>query len=197
MNSKRLYIVLLSVIALLALGLLGGAYAVSQLLSGQSKDLVDKRLQIAVLNQEQTELTKAKKDIEKYQSLAVIAESVVPQDKDQAQTVRQIVSIANSSGISLSSITFPSSTLGASVASSKDSLSQLTPVKGISGVYDLQITVQSDASKPVAYDKFLSFLDALEHNRRTALVSNISIQPNTLNRNNVSFNLVLDEYIKP
>jgi hypothetical protein len=71
------------------------------------------------------------------------------------------------------------------------------PVVGIPGVYYLQITVQSNGSQTVPYNKFISFLDALEHNRRTALVSAIALTPDSKNSNNVGFNLTLDEYIKP
>ena len=109
MNSKRLYFVLLGVILFLILGLIGGAYGVNMLLDNQSQVLVAKRLQVDVLSAEQTQLTRAKQDIQKYQDLATIAKSVVPQDKDQAQTVRQIAALASNNGIALSAITFPSS----------------------------------------------------------------------------------------
>ncbi len=199
MNSKRLYFALLGVIGLLIIGLIAGAFAVDNFLTSRSQSLIASRLQVAVLAEDQRQLTKAKADIKKYQDLATIAKSVVPQDKDQAQAVRQIVDIANANGVSLSSVSFPSSTLGTSLSkgSSEQQLSQLIPVKGVSGVYNLQITVQSDAAHPVAYAKFIAFLDALEHNRRTAEVSSINIQPSATDRNNLSFNLVLEEYIKP
>jgi hypothetical protein len=71
------------------------------------------------------------------------------------------------------------------------------PVQGISGVSYLQVTVQSNGSSTVPYDKFIAFLNALEHNRRTALVSSIVLTPDSKNSNNVGFTLTLDEYIKP
>lgn len=194
MTSKRLYFVLLTLAGLLLIGLLGGAYGADKLLTAQSAKLVGNRLQISVLDEEQTQLAQAKHDVTKYQSLATVAKSVVPQDKDQAQTVREVVNIAQANGIALSSISFPTSTLGGAQGTS---LSQLTPVKGISGVYNLQLTVQSDSTKPIPYANFISFLSALEHNRRTALVSSIAIQPNDKDRNTLSFTLILDEYIKP
>lgn len=193
MTSKRLYLILLALVGLLVIGLFGGAYGASKLLASQSAKLVDNRLQTKVLDEEQNQLSQAKQDIRKYQELATVAKSVVPQDKDQAQTVREIVKIAQANSVALSSIAFPTSTLGAA----KGTLSQLTPVKSISGVYNLQLTVQSDSNKPVAYSNFIGFLAALEHNRRTALVNSITIQPNIQNRNNLSFTLILDEYIKP
>ena len=195
MDSKRFYFVLLGVISFLVLSLIGGAYGVDALLSGQSKSLFDKRLQLGVLSAQQQQLMRAKKDIEKYQTLADIAKSVVPQDKDQAQTVRQIASLAASNGISLASISFPSSTLGATIGGTK--LSQLLPVKGVPGVYNLQISVTSNQNQPVPFSKFIRFLGALEHNRRTAEVANISIVPNQEDRGTLTFNLVLNEYIKP
>jgi len=198
MNSKRLYFGLLGIIGLLIMLLLGGAYGADALLSAQSKTLVDKRLQVAVLESEQQQLTHAKQDIQKYQDLATIAKSVVPQDKDQVQTVRQIAALASQYHISLLSITFPSSTLGGTAGhASKPELSQLLPVTGVPGVYNLQISVESDTTKPVPYSQFIRFLSALEHNRRTAEVTSISIVPNSNDRSTLSFSLVLDEYIKP
>jgi len=193
MTSKRLYFVLIASVCLLVVGLFGGVYGADKLLSAQSSRLVSNRLQTQVLGDEQQQLARAKSDIKKYQDLATVAASVVPEDKDQAQTVREIVNIAQTNGVALSSITFPSSTLGGT----SGSLSQLTPVKGIAGVYNLQLTVVSDSNKPVPYSNFINFLAALEHNRRTALVNSVTIQPNNKDRNTLSFTLILDEYIKP
>ena len=195
MNSKKLYYLMLSLVGLMIVGLIGSAYGVDKLLTAESQQLVAARLKVATLDRAQQDLYKAKQDIKKYQELANIARSVVPQDKDQAQTINQVVAIAQANGITLSSISFPTSSLGA--VKGGTSLSQLTPVKDIKGVYNLQLTVQTDASKPVPYAKFISFLDALEHNRRTALVQSVTIQPNTKDRSTLSFSLVLDEYIKP
>ena len=197
MNSKRLYFTMLGAIALLVIGLIGGAYGVNKMLDAESQRLVNDRLQIKVLAEEQTQLTKAKQDIIKYQSLANIAKSVVPQDKDQAQAVRQIVDIASANGIVLGSISFPASTLGTSNKGGTQQLSQLSPVAGIQGVYSLQLNVQSDSNKPVPYNQFIGFLSALEHNRRTALVASITIQPNNKDNSTLAFTLILDEYIKP
>lgn len=198
MKSKYAYYLMLGLIGLLVLGLIGGAYGANKLLTNESRQLLRNRLQISVLADEQTQLTKAKTDIKKYQDLATIAQSVVPQDKDQAQTVRQIVDIAAAHNIALSSITFPASTLGTTTTgATAHNLSQLTPVTGIAGVYSLQLTVQSDATNPISYSQFISFLTALEHNRRTALVGSVTLQPNEKDRSKLSFTLALQEYIKP
>lgn len=197
MTSKRLYFLMLAIVGLLIAGLLGGAYAVTSLLTSESKQLVSNRLNAEVLSQEQTDLVNARTEVQRYQQLATIAKSVVPADKDQAQTVGQIVAIAGANGINLSSISFPASTLGNGTKSGSPDLSQLTPVKEVAGVYALPLTLTSDSTKPVAYSKFISFLSALEHNRRTALVQSITIQPNDKDRSTLSFTLLLNEYIKP
>jgi hypothetical protein len=201
MTSKRLFYGMLIIIGLLIVGLIVGAYGADRLLQSQSNQLVSDRLQTSVLSQEQTELIKAKQDIKKYQNLATITQTIVPQDKDQAETVLQIVNIANANGVSLGSITFPSSSLGQAVGlsarSSSLNLSQLTPVTGIPGVYNLQLIIASDSTNAVPYSSFINFLSALENNRRTALISEISVQPDSKNRNTVTFTLTLDEYLKP
>ncbi len=214
MNSRRLYIVLLAVIGLLFIGLLAGTYGANKLLSSQANELISLKAKSHALDQERLSLAKAKKSIRKYADLEKIAKSVVPQDKNQAVAVREIANIAATNNVKLSSITFPASTLGANVKptagasastpspaaginSKASALSQLQPVKSIPGVYQLLITITGDPNQPVQYDKFINFLSNLEHNRRTAQVSTITLQPNANNHNFLSFTLTLNEYIKP
>jgi hypothetical protein len=205
MRSRHTFIILLIINSLLILALFGAAYGIDQLLTTQSKTLAAQRLQTQTLDAQSSALVKAKKDVKQYQDLANIASSIVPQDKDQAQTVREIVNIAAANGVKLGTISFPTSTLGqaanglptTSQSVGSQARSQLTPVKGIPGVYSLEIVVQSDTNNPVPYGKFTSFLTALEHNRRTALVSNLNLNPDSKNSSNVGFSLTLDEYIKP
>lgn len=217
MTSKRFHTMLMAGLALLFLGLLGGTYATNKLLASQAYKLTALKAKSLALDQEQISLSQAKKDIQKYDSLDKIAQAVVPQDKNQAEAVRQIVNIAASNGITLAAIDFPASTLGslpggvssqssgasgsASAAPAPSSgagnLSQLTPVRNIPGVYQLPITIKGDANHPVQYEKFISFLSDLEHNRRTAQVETITLQPSATNRDYVTFELTLSEYIKP
>jgi hypothetical protein len=197
-NAKKLYYILLGVIALSVVALLAGLYGVNSILEGQSQHLMAAHTANLVLDEKQQQLSKARSDIAKYQSLGDIASTIVPQDKDQAQTVREMVSIAEAHHIKLGTITFPTSSLGGVGAAAKNgATSQLKPVKNITGVYTLDITIQSDAAAPAKYDDFINFLDALEHNRRTALVNSISLQPDATNPGNLTFTLTVSEYIKP
>ena len=218
MNSKRLYFILLGVIVLLFVGLAAGAYGANKLLGQQANKLSALKAKSLALAQEQISLNKAKKDIAKYTDLEKIAQSVVPEDKNQAEAVREIVNIANTNSVTLGGITFPASTLGAGLVSngtgvaagaaspSKSpagsnskvgALSQLQPVISIPGVYQLPITVTGDSNNQVQYSKFINFLGDLEHNRRTAQVNTITIQPDKKNPDYLTFSLSLSEYIKP
>ncbi len=200
MKAKQLYFVLLTIFILLLIGLFGVAYGANKIMSGQATKLSKLRADGDVLDTLQTTLAKNKQDINKYGELNTIAESIVPQDKDQAEAVRQIVNLASQSGIGkLSSITFPTSTLGSALpgTAANPNLTQLTPVVGITGVYGLQITVTQTTTDEVPYGQFTTFLSKLEQNRRTAQVSSITVQPDATNPNKVAFTLIINEYIKP
>jgi hypothetical protein len=200
MTSKRLYYILLAVVTVLVLGFVGGAYGASSILQQQSQTLVEARSKSASLEQQQVQLNRAKASIAKYKEVGAIAKSIVPQDKDQAQAVREVVNIAAENGVQLGAITFPTSTLGnatSGAAAGGGKLSQLKAAPGITGVYTLQITVQSDATRPTNYNKFIDFLADLERNRRTALVSGLNLQPDAKDPSLVSFTLTVEEYIKP
>jgi len=220
MSSKRLHTVLIITLALLFGGLLFGTYRINKLLVSESRELVELKAKSRALAQEQVILDEAKEDAKRYENLNQIAQAVVPQDKSQAEAVRQIVNIAAENGVTLASINFPASTLGnlpgstaaaapspgvssgttpaASVANSKTAnLSQLTALKNIPGVYQLPITISNDSTHPVRYGNFINFLSDLEHNRRTSQVQTISIQPDTKNPGLITFSLTLNKYIKP
>lgn len=214
MNSRKLYFILIGVITLMLVALTGGAYQINKALQTKANHLTALKAKSQALEQEQQTLVKAKKDLAKYAEVQKITEAIVPEDKSQAEAVREIVKIAGKNGVILSAINFPASSLGSlstggtasgtsttpkpTVTNSKTgSLSQLLPVKNIPGVYQLTITVVGDTNRPVPYARLVAFLKDLEHNRRTAQVSTITIQPDNNNRSLLSFTLGLNEYIKP
>ncbi len=199
MKAKQLYFVLLGGCCLALVAFVGVGFGANKLLARQAGKLSDLRALNDAAEQQQASLARDRQDITKYNDLNTIAASVVPQDKDQAQAVRQIVNIATASGIpQLSSITFPDSTLGATVGGApKAGLTQLLPVTGIRGVYNLQITITQKTDSSVPYTNFLKFLTGLEQNRRTAEVTTIAITPSQDNPNQVAFTLVINEFIKP
>lgn len=199
MNSKKLSGILMVLVALLGAGLIASVYGANKLLISKSDQLMALKAATIATTEQEAELIQAKQDIQTYRDLNEIAKSVVPQDKDQARTVREIVDLAKQSGIArLSSVAFPPSTLGGGgKTKTPGGLTQVLPVKGLGGVYNLQITITQSNNEPVPYGNFIKFLSKLEHNRRTALVSSINIQPDSEKPDMVSFTLVIDEYIKP
>jgi hypothetical protein len=203
MSSKRIFYVLIAVCVLLIAGMLFATYQGAALLQAKGDSLLELKLENEVLADKQLELVQARKDIQTYAELESIAKSIVPQEKDQARTIREIVAIADESGVPLSTIQFPESALGVvqKKSSSKKSVdsttSQLTAVEGTKGLYAMQITVTSNPDEPVKYSQMLDMLRRLEQNRRTAHVTNLSITPSETDRNAVTFTLTVTVFIKP
>ena len=209
LDSKLVNRMMLALVAILLIGILLGTKTVVAQLKSQGDSLVSLKAKGQALKQEQTNLISAKAEVVKYSDLETIAKAVVPQDKNQAEAVREIVNLAAANGITLSTIAFPSSTLGSAApvapatgtssstpTPSSLSLSQLTAVKGIPGVYALPIEVDDSQPKTaVSYGAFYNFLTNLEQNRRTSLVTGLNIQP--LANGLVTFSLTINEYIKP
>lgn len=213
MNSKRFFFVMCGVVGLLCVASIAAVVLSNNMLAKKTSRLTDLKLENRVLEEQKISVLQAQKDIEKYAELERIAKQIVPQDKDQARAVREIVQIAQSSGISIASVSFPSSSLGATPAPAAKPaegeggsteapkpttppVTQVKPVDGISGVYQLEITVQS-SQDTATFTKLVDFLKKLELNRRTSSVSNITITPNTNNRSLLSFTMTINVYIKP
>lgn len=196
LTSFRLFILLCIACGLLAAAAIGLTYGASKLLASQGDTLDSAKVDDEIARTRQATLSRAQANIEKYEELDTIAQGVVPQEKDQARTVREIVAIANQSNVSLSGITFPDSKLGANTRSATNSgQSQITAVKGIKGLYVMEIGVSSSRSVP--YQNFLEFLNQLQSNRRTANITSVSASPDSDNRNRVSFTLTINAYIRP
>ncbi|MBW3568723.1 hypothetical protein KY385_01180 [Candidatus Parcubacteria bacterium] len=201
MTPKRLYFLILGLSALIFIALIASVFAGNYLLKQQSEKLSQAKAEAQAIDNQKVSLAQAKNDLEQYAELNEIAKSVVPQDKDQAKTVREINKIAGASGIELSQISFQSSTLGQRAPTSSDTqsklpaITQVQPVPGINGVYALEITIVS-SKDPIPYYKFLEFLEGLENNRRTAHVKSISVSPVAAGAN-VTFLLKLNAYLKP
>lgn len=197
MNSKTLYYILLGTVGLLAIATVGVGYGANALLVSKAAELNQAKLDGKAVEEQRAAFKQNSIDLKKYAELNKIAQAVVPQDKDQSQTVLEIIKNAQDSGITnLSSITFPASTLGDKTAKA-GAPTQLMPIKDVPGVYALPITVSQESSSAVPYARFLEFLNKLEYNRRTAQVNTINIQPDKTDRSKVSFTLILNEYIKP
>lgn len=199
---------MLGVIGITAILAIASVVVGSSMLKTKSAELTELKIQDRLIEEQQIALIQANKDIEKYQELEIIAKSVVPQDKDQARTVREIIKLADDANIVISNITFPASTLGQKPVPAPTSdgstptrnqtpaLSQVKPVDGITGLFQLEVSIQVSEIAPT-YNQLIDFLDKLEQNRRTAQVTSITINPSNPNRNLVEFNLTMNVFVKP
>ena len=211
MNSRTINYLMLALIVVMVIVSLVGANEVVGLLGKQANTLVGLKAKRQALASQQTNLLVEKQEIKKYSSIEQIAQTVVPQNKDQAEAVREINNFATTNGIKLSGISFPQSSLGTSAsapaapvtptpaqsaATSTISLSQLTPVTGIPGVYTLQINVEENGVyNTTSYSSFFNFLKDIENNRLTSQVTGVTIQP--AGGNAINFTITINEYIKP
>lgn len=215
MNSKKIYLIIITLIFLFLSATVASVFIGNKSLRKSSESLLELKLEKAVVDRQIEELTKAKKDIDKYTELENIANDIVPKDKDQAKAVREIASIASQNGIIIKNVSFPTSNLG--VEKKKDSkstgnsstdsssakkesappLSQVEAAEGLKGVYKLEVSIESDDQLPITYDNLKKFLSDLENNRRTAQVSSLNITPDEDNIGKLSFILTINIYIKP
>jgi hypothetical protein len=191
-------------------------------LNKKSQGMVALKTKSKTVDAQVANLSKAKKDVDKYKYFNQVAVTVIPNDKNQAQAVSDIFQIASQSGLLLENVTFPSSTLGlklaipptststtpqSTVSSDKQKLlSQAKPVAGIAGLYSIELTItpQTGSAVPnnlqVTYPKLLDFLNRIERNRRTAQITQVSIQPlgNTTSPSQfINFTLSINIFIKP
>lgn len=208
MNSKQFRLVLAGLFGLIVVAFIVIWSAGLTTLKKESSKMVDLKVKNQTADAQLANLEASKKEIQKYSYFRDIASSVIPNDKDQAQAVQEIFQLADEAGISIASITFPTSNLGAkaaiasaTTASASSVVSQAKPVTGIAGLYSIQLTVTPatgsavPAGKQVTYDKMLDFLEKIENNRRTAQISQVTIQPLT-DSNQLNFTLVLNIFIK-
>lgn len=187
----------------------------SSALQSKSKQVVDLKLKSHTTDSQLANFAIAKSEVEKYGYFKQVAKTVIPNDKDQAQAVLDIFQLASESGISIQSVTFPASTLGAKSTSTTNNaqkataqsvLSQAKPVEGISGLYSIELTVspatdtQVPADKKATYPKLLNFLNRIEHNRRTAQVTQVNVQPIAADAGSsefINFSLTINIFIRP
>jgi hypothetical protein len=215
LDSKAIRMILMTSLALLTVAFFGTALFGLSALSSKSESLVKLKSQSQNTENRLNNLEQAKKEVNKYNYFKEVASSVIPSEKNQAETVLEIYQMAQQSGISIQSITFPASTLGQNVgtpapgaptdaasASTQTTLTQAKAVPGIAGLYSLELTITPDAGKDVppaqqvTFPKMLDFLKRIENNRHTAQITQVGIQPAT-DSQTLSFSLTINIFIKP
>jgi hypothetical protein len=214
-DSKTLRLIMIGSLVLLSVGFLATAFLGLSALSKKSQSLVQLKSESQDTDTRLNNLEQAKKEVAKYSYFKDVAKTVIPSEKNQAETVLEIYQMAQQSGISIQSITFPASTLGQAVgapppgaktdaasATTQTTLTQAKPVSGIPGLYSLELTITPSAGKDVpaaqqvTFPKMLDFLKRIENNRHTAQITQVGIQPASDNQT-LSFTLTINIFIKP
>jgi len=208
MNSKKFFYLMCGLFTLSIIGGVAVLYTADKMLVKRSENVVALKLESRTLEEQQSAYQAAKTSVEKYQYLKKIIASALPQDKDQARTVREIFVLAEQSGIKIKSVQFPSSTLGGTAttqtsptATATTAITQAKPVDGLKGVYALETVVTPYAdgkTYQVSYNQLIDFLKRLESNRRAMQVSNIQLTPlGQGTGDSISFTVTLNIFIKP
>lgn len=220
MSSKRLRTVLIGLVGFCVIIFIAICVLGLSMLKTKSASVAKLKLDSRVADDQLANLARAKGEVAQYSYFKEVAKTVIPTDKDQAQAILDIFQLANESGISIQSIGFPASTLGlgststtvggastSAVGVSTSSVrSQAKPVTGIPGLYSVELTISPESGAQVppdklpTYPKLLDFLSRIEHDRRTAQITQVNIQP--LGTDNVSspyinFSLTINIFIKP
>lgn len=196
LSPKRFFYVMTGWVVLLLVLSVGAVVVGNNMLVSKNNRLSELKLENSVLDEQRIALAQAKRDIAQYSDLESIAKQIVPQEKDQARTVRELVRFGNETGVNITSVGFPFSTLGDAAAKSKaGTITQVEPVEGLSGVFQMEVNLGTGSS--IDFPRLIAFLDRLESNRRTSQVDEITITPNIENRDMLDFTLKLNVYIKP
>jgi hypothetical protein len=225
-NSQKLKLMLLGSLALCVIVFLAVCFAGLSALEKKSQNMVTLKQQSQDLDAQTQSLNIAKKEVAKYKYFNDIANTIIPNDKDQVEAVAEILQMADQSGILLQNVSFPTSTLGATGVSGSSAssaattapaagaatqkasnlISQAKPVTGIPGLYSIEVVVSPEtgdkvpASKLTNYNKMIAFLSKIEHDQRTAQITQVSIQPPKVgDTSNTSFTFTfnINIFIKP
>ncbi|MBX4201871.1 hypothetical protein KW803_03195 [Candidatus Saccharibacteria bacterium] len=218
LTSKNTRLILFGCLGLSIALFIGITFLGLSALGKESQQMVELKVASQTADNQLSNLEQSRKDIEKYSFFKDIAKSVIPNDKDQAVAVLEINKMAEASGISIQSITFPSSSLGLRTAiptttestpketttpvTATAAISQAKPVAGIPGLYSLELIITPGSGKDVppekqvTYAKMLAFLNRIENNRHTAQITQVNIQPAGQNQG-ISFTLTINIFIKP
>src|SRR5438105_12052724 len=107
LDSKKFRLVLIGLIGLSVIVFFALLYFGLSTLSQKSTKLADLKQQSQTADVQLENLKEIKKELAQYDYFKGIANTIIPNDKDQAQAVTDIFTIAKQSGFDIQGITFP------------------------------------------------------------------------------------------
>jgi len=202
MTAKKAYFIILTILILAIIGIGGSMYAGTMVVKKTSDKLIQTKLDNIGLDTQEQQFLQSRKVLDKYKTLNQTISKILPKNKDQALAVKELYQIGDETGIVVSKIQFPTSTLAKSKATSTQSstktVTQAKQVAGMTGVLgiDISISLQPANGKSISYDNMLKFLQKVELNRRNMQIKNITVNADTIN-GGVTFELTLTIFVKP
>jgi len=189
-TKKAHYLIVASVISLVLI-LFAILYFGISIMKKESQKIIEAKLNIAKAQKTESIYSSNKDLYLNNQDLAQKINDFIPTEKEQDLIVAQLNSFANQSQLTLSTISFPNSTLDPnSKQKVKTDISQATPVKGLNGVYEIPIvaTVEDTNSETVNTDNLLKLLDLIESSPRNMRITSISYDAES---NEIQLNITL------
>lgn len=218
-NAKRLSYVLGALLFLQAVGMISLAVFANSWLTSKSENIVTLKLDTALLEAKQEVNQQALVDLDKYEATRVLLEKIVPKSKDQAKTIGELQTIAEETGVTIGTMTFPASELGNSTtnvavvgtslsaaASNTNAVSQAKPVSNIPGLLGIEVSLSQIDKKGqpsgtgTSYKQLIAFLEAVEKNRRTMQIKTLQVLPiksSTGSISGYSLTLTMNIFVKP
>lgn len=211
MTPKRFYFVMIGVFGLGLLAIGATIYFGNSFLQKSSAALVDTKLENKVGEEKERIYIQAKKDLVTYKELGTTIAKVLPKTKDQALAVQELYRIGDETGIVITGIRFPTSTLGVKAATAtntgaaattplpaQSSVTQSKAVEGIQGVLGIGVDLELAPArgKTISYEQMLDFLDKIQQNRRSMQITKVTVTPDIKN-GGVDASLSVRIFVKP
>lgn len=177
MTAKKIYYILIASLILVVLLIGLTVYFGFSIMKKESQKIIDAKLNIAKAQKTESIYSSNKDLYMSNQALANKINDFLPSDKEQDLIVAQLNSFANQAQLTISTISFPSSTLDPnSKQKVKSDISQATPVSGLKGVYEIPIvvTVSNTSEESIKTDNLLTLLDQIESSPRNMRITSIS-----------------------
>jgi hypothetical protein len=200
-TTRKLSAVLLISIAAFVLTIIKSNDSMKQ----KSVTLVSSQEDLSVEQERSLVIADMRKKLEAFSELKSTVASVLPKGKNQAQIIAEINQIAADSNLAIDTLGFPDSSINAS--SGSGSPTQTKPVEGLSGVFEMQISLggikstdpKASTKSGIEYSQVLSFIKGFEKNRRSTQIRSISLSPQLDSETNTyrySLQINISVYIK-
>ena len=200
LSARKLRIILLLVLALIALSAIGGFYFMQGQLRAYAADI--SRLNavadsggknLVTLRQLSTDLKKLEGTIQKTKDIVAESKEYVYQD----QIIEDLTKISQTTGVTVTGFTFSSpsaaGTTGEAAAPATEAPQATTPVAATSSLKSQTVTVAFES--PLEYDRFMSFIKAIELNPLKMQIASVTMTKAEGN-NVTSDSFTLEVYVR-